>query len=596
MPDEGQSTRSRLSAPPGGAFSARSGDPGPGQGQKKAKGKDTGPAAGLLKVERDFVAQLLEDYAPGDLPQLTVEDFGALALDLWGYCEGHHALHKPAIRLEDARGADGRPLGLDLLQIVQGDRPFLVDSVMGELVGQGLAIRAMMHPVVEGKAGGRSVIAVLMDPLDEDQRAGVLGELKAVLADVYAAVEDFPAMLGLMGRTLAELEQTAPDGPHKAEALALLRWLEAQHFVFLGARVYDYPRAKNGRWAHEQPAFEPESGLGILRDPHRQVLRRDNEPAVLASTLKTVMDAAEPLVVAKANTVSRVHRRVYLDYIGVKRYGANGRPVGEVRFVGLFTAEAYNEPAPKVPLIRQKIANVLARTGKAPSSHDQRRLNNVLESYPRDELFQISEDELLEIAEGVVHLYDRPRLRVFVRRDPFDRFVSILLFVPRDRFDAALALNAGEILARAWGGRLSACYPAFSDLPLARSHYIIGLHPGHPEPEVEEVEADIAACMRTWRDRFEEALRLDTGDRVLAADVHAAGMARPSRRAIRTCSGRRRPWPTSRPSRPSATAGPWRCGRTRPPATRTTASASSSIAASRPRPCRTCCRSSRAWG
>ncbi|MEI9891431.1 MAG: hypothetical protein WDN45_13685 [Caulobacteraceae bacterium] len=156
---------------------------------------------------------------------------------------------------------------------MQGDRPFLVDSVMGELVGQGLAVRAMMHPVAEGKAGPRSVIAVLMDPLDADQRGRVLDNLKAVLADVYAAVDDFPAMLGLVGRTLAELERTAPDSPDKAEALALLRWLEAQRFVFLGARVYEYPRTKNGRWAHEQPAFQPQSGLGILRDPQRQVLR-----------------------------------------------------------------------------------------------------------------------------------------------------------------------------------------------------------------------------------------------------------------------------------------------------------------------------------
>jgi glutamate dehydrogenase len=517
MPDEGRRPDSADRAAKG-AFSPEAAIQNLAKARKKAKGKDR--AGAVSPAEQDFVLQLLEDYAPGDLPQLTLDDFGALAQDLWDYCEDHHSLHKAAIRLEDARGADGRPLGLDLLQIVQGDRPFLVDSVMGELVSQSLAIRAMMHPVVEAKAGDRSVIAVLMDPLDADQRGRVLANLKEVLADVYAAVEDFPAMLGLVGRTLAELEQTAPDGPHKAEALALLRWLEAQHFVFLGARVYNYPRAKNGRWAHEQPAFQPESGLGILRDPERQVLRRDNEPAVLASTLKRVMDAAEPLVVAKANTVSRVHRRVYLDYVGVKRFGPDGRPVGEVRLVGLFTAEAYSEPAPKVPLIRQKVANVLARAGKAPSSHDRRRLNNVLESYPRDELFQVAEDELLEIAEGIVHLYDRPRLRLFVRRDPFDRFVSILLYVPRGRFDAGLALKAGQILAQAWGGRLSAYYPAFTDLPLARTHYIIGLSPDHPEPEVATVEAEIAACMRTWRDRFEEALR-DTGDRVLAADVHA---------------------------------------------------------------------------
>ena len=509
MADEGApSTRSARGA---GSFSSD----GLIQAFVRAKGKTA------LAAERDFVEQLHEDYAPADLPHLTPADLGALAVELWAFCGAHPAPKAPAIRLTEARGEGGRALGLDLLQIVQADRPFLVDSVMGELVGRSLAVRAMMHPVIEGKGGARSVIAVLMDPLDEDQRSTVLTSLGEVLADVYAAVEDFPAMLGLMGRTLAELERAAPEGAHKAEALALLRWLEAQHFVFLGARAYDYPRTKNGRWAHEQPVFEPESSLGVLRDPQRGVLRRDNEPAVLSSTLRKVMDAAEPLVVAKANALSRVHRRVYMDYVGVKRYGPDGRPVGEVRFVGLFTAEAYNEPAPKVPLIRQKVANVLARAGKAPSSHDQRRLNNVLESYPRDELFQIAEDDLLQIAQGVVHLYDRPRLKLFVRRDPFDRFVSILLYVPKALFTAGVTAKAGAILADAWGGRLSAYYPAFTDLPLARTHYIIGLTPGdHLEPDIGALEAEIALAVRSWRDRFEEALR-DTGDRMLAADVHA---------------------------------------------------------------------------
>src|ERR1700744_4189342 len=173
-------------------------------GLARAKGKAAAAA------EQDFVEQLLEDYAPADLPQLTAADVGALGHGWWTFCAANPEPEAPAMRLADARGEDGRALGLDMLQIVQVDRPFLVDSVMSELVGQGLTIRAMMHPVVDGKAGARSVIAVLLDPLDEDQRGRVLDELKTVLADVYAAVEDFPAMLGLTGRTLAELERTAP--------------------------------------------------------------------------------------------------------------------------------------------------------------------------------------------------------------------------------------------------------------------------------------------------------------------------------------------------------------------------------------------------
>jgi glutamate dehydrogenase len=483
----------------------------------KAKGR------AATAAERDFVGQLAEDYAPDDLPHLTARDLGALALDLWTFCAA--PAEDPRIRIASATGLDGRLLDLDLLQIVQTDRPFLVDSVMGELVAQGLSIRAMLHPVIGAAKGAvpgpRSVICVLVDPLDDARKAAVLDGLRAVLADVYAAVEDFPAMLGLMSRTLGELERTTPATVAKAEALALLRWLESEHFVFLGARIYQYPLTKTGRYAHEEPLFETEQSLGILRDPNRGILRRDNEPAILTSHLRKLIEADDPLVVAKANAFSRVHRRAYMDYIGIKRYGPGGQPVGEVRFVGLFTAEAYDAPVRHVPLIRRKVDNVLARAGKTFGSHDQRRLHNVLESYPRDELFQISEDQLLQIALGVVHLYDRPRLRVFVRKDPFDRFVSILLYVPRDRFDADLAERAGAILARAWGGRLSAHYPFFSEAPLARAHYIIGLTPGdHAEPSIAYLEAEIAEAARTWQDRFEDHLR-QSGDRGLAADVRA---------------------------------------------------------------------------
>ena len=180
---------------------------------------------------------------------------------------------------------------------------------------------------------------------------------------------------------------------------------------------------------------------------------------------------------AKSNLRSQVHRRAYMDYVGVKRYGADGKPSGEVRFVGLFTAEAYDAPARDVPMIRRKVANVAERAGVSAGGHNDKRLRNILETWPRDELFQTPEDELLVLALGVMHLYDRPRVRLFARRDPFARFISILLFVPRERYDSGVREKAGRILAEAFKGRVSAYYPSFSDAPLARIHYVIQLEP-----------------------------------------------------------------------------------------------------------------------
>jgi glutamate dehydrogenase len=315
-------------------------------------------------------------------------------------------------------------------------------------------------------------------------------------------------MLALLGRTLAELKTTAPAGKVSEEEIAFLSWLQAEQFVFLGARIYEYPIGKDGEYAAEEPLYNATSGLGVLRDPARTVLRRAYEPVLLAGEASERLLTGPAVMVAKSNLKSRVHRRGYMDYVGVKRYGADGRPIGEIRFVGLFTAAAYDQPAAAVPLIRAKVARVLERAAAAPGSHNEKRLKNIVENQPRDELFQMTEDELLAQSLGVLHLYDRPRVKLFERRDPFDRFASVLLFLPRDQFDSDVADQAGAILAEAYQGRVSAHYPTFSDAPLARVHYIIGFTPGAGHrPDLKALEGVIAEAARSWEDRFDAAVR-----------------------------------------------------------------------------------------
>ncbi|WP_309088427.1 NAD-glutamate dehydrogenase [Phenylobacterium sp.] len=461
-----------------------------------------------------FATQAAADAAADELPELSTAELARNLADFWRFAERRRG-RGPQMRIAPVEGVNAG--GLDRLEIVQDDAPFLVDSVMGEIADQGLSVRAMFHPIVtvqRDRAGLRgetgtprreSMIQVVLEPIGADREQMLLKGVEATLKDVRAAVDDFPAMLALMGKTLKELEAS---GRASEEELAFLTWLHAEHFVFLGARVYEYPRTKSGDYAPEEPLYQPTDGLGVLRDPGRTVLRRANEPAILMGQVKDRLVSDPPLTVAKSNVKSLVHRRGYMDYVGVKRYGADGRPTGEVRFVGLFTAEAYDQPASAVPLIREKVARVLERAGAAPGSHNEKRLKNIVENHPRDELFQSSEDELLSLALGILHLYDRPRVRVFERRDPFDRFASVLLYVPRDRYDSDIRKRAGEILAEAYGGRVSAFYPSFSETPLARVHYIIGFTPGqHPWPDLRQVEAQIAEAARTWEDRFEAAVR-----------------------------------------------------------------------------------------
>ncbi len=473
---------------------------------KKAFSAQLGAAAPSAE---GFLIQVIDDCAPDELVGMSEGDLAAILADFWRFASTD-GLTDPAIRLRRAAGEGGRDLGYDLLEIVQPDRPFLVDSIMGEIADLGFAVRAMFHPVAELAGVRRSMIQVHLDPVGEDREDALVAAIHATLADVKAAVEDFAGMRALMRRTVEELRAApAPESAaEREELIAFLSWLESDHFVFLGARTYEYPRTADGGYAAEEPLYQPEDSLGVLRDQSRAVLRRASEPAILSAQLRKHLEVGDPVVVAKSNLRSRVHRHAYMDYVGVKRYGADGKPSGEIRFVGLFTAEGYEAPAHEVPLIRRKIAGVTQRAGFAPGSHNAKRLRNIVETYPRDELFQMGEDELLAIALGVLHLYDRPRVRLFARRDPFDRFVSILLFVPRDRYDSGVRARAGDILAQAFGGRVSAYYPSFSDAPLARVHYIIGVAPGeHPSPDLSAVEAQIAETARTWEDRFEAAAR-----------------------------------------------------------------------------------------
>ena len=245
---------------------------------------------------------------------------------------------------------------------------------------------------------------------------------------------------------IAELKTNPPPVPVDdiAEAIQFLEWLAANNFTLLGVRDY----ALDGKERDLKPV--PESGLGILRGGDMPVLKRGGQAVTVTPQIRAFFNEPKTLIVTKANVKSRVHRRVYLDYIGVKRFDADGNPAGEFRIVGLFTSTAYTRSTRTIPYLRRKADAIVRRAGFDPDSHSGKALINVLESYPRDELFQIDEDTLYQFALAILQLEERPRVRVLARRDRFDRFVSILVFVPRERFDSAVRVAIGEYLAKTY--------------------------------------------------------------------------------------------------------------------------------------------------
>ena len=401
---------------------------------------------------------------------------------------------------------------------VNDDMPFLYDSCTAEIRSQGLHVAAAFHPVIaltrdsagqldsRGSPLKESVIVLALDePLDRTESEALRAGLSAVFRDVRACVRDWRPMMRKLEETGEELTRNPPAIPEAelSETIAFLEWLKDNHFTFLGCRDYMFSPAGEGR-------LDPiaESGLGLLADPETRVVRRGPDRSSLTPEVREFLTQPSPLIIAKSALRSPVHRRVHMDYVGVKTLDARGALKGERRFIGLFTSTAYSQLPAEIPVLRRKAAQVMTGSGLPPASHDGKALQHILDTYPRDELFQIGEDELLATALGILNLGERPKVRVFLRFDRFDRYVSALVFVPRERYSGAVREKIHLLLARAFNGRLSSAMPMLDNEALARVHYIVGRNPGtRPSVEVKELENEIRAAIRTWEDGFLESLR-----------------------------------------------------------------------------------------
>jgi glutamate dehydrogenase len=500
----------------------------PGNDEERAEAALIAAAGKILRsghreVPDDFVAALFAHAVPEDLMRYDPRQLAELAADAWTLL----AVRKPGVpkvRLETPELPGHERLRADsVLEIVNDDMPFLVDSVLAELAERGIDVRFVVHPVltVERDDTGRltafkgpkaaagslreSVIYIHIERIDEEaRRAEIVEAIEQVLADVRVCVHDWRAMIARVGEVIAELKANPPPLPAAeiAEAIAFLEWLVDNNFTFLGIRNYRFTAAQDAL----EPVFD--SGLGILRSRDMMLLRRWNEPLVITPQMRALLKQPTLLIVTKATVRSRVHRRVYMDYVGVKRFDRGAKLVGEFRIAGLFTSTAYTRSIRSIPYLRRKVDAVMRRAGFDPDGHSGKALANVLENYPRDELFQLDEDTLYQFALVVLQLDERPRVRVLPRRDRFDRFVSILVYVPRERYGSAVRKAIGDYLADAYKGRVSAFHPFFPEGQLVRVHFIIALSPGAeaPNPDRPTLERAVEAIVRTWVDELGEEL------------------------------------------------------------------------------------------
>ncbi len=400
------------------------------------------------------------------------------------------------------------------VDVITEDMPFLVDSVIAELNRQGVRIELAAHPVFRIR---RDAEGELLEVLPADSRDGRSesfihvevdhppreAELRHVLEQVDAVVEDWPGMRAEAKRIVAHLEANPPpvDAEEVTEARALLEWMDQGYFTFLGYREYDLIRAGG----EDSLRVVRGSGLGLLRDDGARLV--SHSFAALPPDVRRLAREKHVLNLTKANTRSPVHRPSYMDYVGVKRFDAQGEVIGEWRFLGLYTTSAYNIDPRLAPVMGRKVAHVLARAGFPPASHSHKALIDILQTYPRDELLQISEDELFQIATGILHLGERPRLRLFVRRDTFGRYLSCLVYVPRDVYNTENRLKIEAILLRELGGVSVDRDVRLTESVLARVHFVVYTDPKRPrEHDAQSLEAQVAQAIRSWSEDLQRQL------------------------------------------------------------------------------------------
>jgi glutamate dehydrogenase len=499
-----------------------------------AEAKKRVPAGQAESIEH-FVRRYFAHVAPDDVIYTSFDTLVGGALSLWEL-----GLQRtpgvPKVRLFNPT-AEKNGWGLEhtVVEIVNDDMPFLVDSVTAEINRRERKIHLLLHPVIravrDNKGNRLEVTETLNTPanavvesymhVEIDQETepteleSIRTSLERILGEVRLAVKDWRAMRAALKANVDELETAKLPMPAEevAEAREFLRWLDTGNFIFLGHRRYAFETKKEGDYL--RPVKE--SGLGILSEMRPESLSRGNAP--LSKEFSEYARKKDLIIITKVNSRSVVHRPVPMDRVGVKRYDENGNLIFEDRYLGLFTSAAYNRSVRDIPMLRLKAKRVLDRAGLDPHSHNGKALAEILETFPRDEFFQITDDDLFDIARGILLLQERQRVAVFTRKDVFERFVSVYVFVPRDRYTPEFKERAKQVLEEVFQGRDTQIYDHITTSSLARGLFVVRTPGPIPEVDMRRVEAIIGEVARTWSDRLLDALVQSRGEEV-GIDLH----------------------------------------------------------------------------
>ena len=471
------------------------------------------PAAGQAEMAEflgQFYRRLLEDEYPQHPPQA----WAAIGVGMLEFARKRKPGSANVRVFNPTLNDDGWESQYTVLQIVNDDMPFLVDSVSMALAEMGVGVHVLGHPLVrmsrdaagklqavgEGKA--ESLMLLEVDRQVPAAMRAIEQRVGEVLAQVRAVVADWGLMrerMQVLADDLATRRMPVEDGVRR-ESQEFLRWAAADHFTLYGYREYKVVKQGGGMVL----APVEGSGLGLMRGKDTSSPRPVES---LAAHGLNRAGATEALILTKTNGRSRIHRKGYMDYIGVLEFDANGVIIGEQRFLGMYTSAAYNRRPWEIPLVRERFEHVMRRSGLSPNSHSGKALRHILETLPREELFQATEEELYRTAIGVLSLQERVRSRLFLRRDRYGRFFSALVYVPRERFNTDVRLRIEALLKEALDSDQVDSSVVLGESPLAQLHLIVRPRSGASvEMDTAELERRLAHLLRNWQDDLRELL------------------------------------------------------------------------------------------
>ncbi len=474
-----------------------------------------------VELVEKFAFTLYGNVANEDMFGRNDSDLYGAALSLWQTFNTHteDAAKIRVFNPEIAR--HGWESKHTIVEIVVKDMPFLVDSVRIALNRHNITAHLLLHYPLQtfrddkgnitefNKLGTKAnpstqqtVFHIEIDRMtDKTAIDNLVAELDSVMQDVSLAVSDWQPTRAKLEQVIRELPNHCGKASKEqlAEATEFLNWLAKDNFTLLGYRQYSIVPVQGDY----RIAGQADTALGLMR----RSVSRDLMLSDLPDVARKQALSTDLLILTKTNNKSRVHRPAYIDYIGIKRFDANGNVVGEDRFIGLYSSSLYNNSAGDIPLLKNKLANVMARSGFAVGTHAYKALLNILETYPRDELIQADSDELLEIATGVLQMQERDMTRLFMRKDAFGRFVSAMVYVPRERYNTQLRKETQQILQQFLGSTEPVEFTTyFSESVLARTHYFVRINDSNIEFNVKDIENNLIEAARTWEDKLETAL------------------------------------------------------------------------------------------